>query len=69
MKIIKIIGSILAILLIFPLLFGIVISIQAGCALCLEGGLAGTLQERALNIALLLIICLLVFLGLKYFRR
>lgn len=69
MKIVKIIGIVFAILLIFPLSFGILISIQEGCALCLEGDLAGSWQERALNIGLVMTICLLVFFGAKAFRR
>ena len=53
MRALKLLGIILAVLMAGPVIFVLVISVQEGCLLCLEGNGAGSAIEVWLNLGLL----------------
>jgi len=65
----KIALIVLAFLMLGPLVFLAIYSIQTGCLFCLEGDLAGGWQERVLNLAILLPVILALVWGIKAARR
>lgn len=56
MKAAKVALIVVAIILAFPVGFALIYAFQAGCLLCFEGRMAGSWQESALNIALLILV-------------
>jgi membrane protein implicated in regulation of membrane protease activity len=65
----KIALIVLAFLMLGPLVFLAIYSIQTGCLFCLEGDLAGGWQERVLNLVILLPVILALVWGIKAARR
>ena len=69
MKTFRNLGLILATLMTGPLIFGVVMSVQEGCFLCLEGDLAGSELEIWLNLGLLLVLVSAIALPWRSRRR
>jgi membrane protein implicated in regulation of membrane protease activity len=69
MDMLKIALIVLALLMLGPLIFLAIYSIQTGCLFCLDGDLAGGWQERGLNLAILPLAILALVWGIKAAKR
>lgn len=67
LKIFRTCLAILGFIMIGPIAFATYFSFKTGCFLCMEGSLAGSAQEKNMNVIFLSLIILVIFIIL-YFK-